>query len=331
MNIAEIAKLAGVSKSAVSRYFNNGYISEEKRKVIHKVVEETGYRPSIQAQTLRTKKTKLIGVIIPKISSESIGKVVEGILSVLNQHGYQILLADTQNNPKKELEYLETFKSRQVDGIIILGTVYTNEHKKILKKVKVPIVIIGQNWPEYHCVFHDDYNASYNLTQLFIDKGKKNLGFVGVSTQDKSVGKQRYEGFVNAVSDANLQTLKNQYVVSEFNMDSGYEKVQELLEINPNLDGIICATDSIAIGAISYLKEKGIKIPETMFIAGFGGSRLSSVPTPTLTTVRFDYEESGRIAATVMMEIQEKNKKMRQSIMLGYEIIENQSTANVTT
>lgn len=104
MNIGEIAKLAGVSSAAVSRYFNHGYISEEKKEAIRKVVEETGYRPSLQAQTLRTKKTRMIGVIVPKIASASIGKVVEGILSVLNNSEYQTLMAVTQNNPEKELE-----------------------------------------------------------------------------------------------------------------------------------------------------------------------------------------------------------------------------------
>ena len=102
MNIAEIAKLAGVSSAAVSRYFNNGHISVEKKEAIRKVVEETGYRPSVQAQTLRTKKTKMIGVIVPKVASASIGRIVEGILSILNESEYQTLLAVTQNDPKKE-------------------------------------------------------------------------------------------------------------------------------------------------------------------------------------------------------------------------------------
>lgn len=141
MNIAEIAKLAGVSRAAVSRYFNNGYISEEKRQAIRRVVEETGYRPSLQAQTLRTKKTRMIGVIVPKIASASIGKVVEGILSVLNERGYQMLLAVTQNNPQKELEYLTAFDEKQVDGVILVATIFGAEHKKILKKLSVPVVI----------------------------------------------------------------------------------------------------------------------------------------------------------------------------------------------
>lgn len=123
MNIAEIAEMAGVSRAAVSRYFNNGYISREKREAIREVVEKTGYRPSAQAQTLRTKKTKMIGIIVPKLASLSIGLIVDGALSVLNESGYQALLAVTRDNPKKELEYLSAFRDKQVDGVILVATI----------------------------------------------------------------------------------------------------------------------------------------------------------------------------------------------------------------
>ncbi len=103
VTIAEIAKLADVSRAAVSRYLNNGYISEEKKERIRKVIEQTGYRPSLQAQTLRTKKSKLIGVVLPKINSETISRIVAGISLVLSQEGFQILLANTENNVEKEI------------------------------------------------------------------------------------------------------------------------------------------------------------------------------------------------------------------------------------
>ena len=152
MNIGEIAKLAGVSNAAVSRYFNNGYISEEKREAICRVVEETGYRPSLQAQTLRTRRTKMIGVILPKIDSASIGSMVAGILSILNEHGYQLLLADTQNDPERELEYLKVFNEKQVDGVIFIATIFTAGHKRLLKQIMLPLVILGQQLPGHHCV-----------------------------------------------------------------------------------------------------------------------------------------------------------------------------------
>lgn len=121
MNITEFAKAAGVSKSAVSRYFNDGYVSEEKRRLIEAAIEATGYAPSVQAQNVRTRVTKLVGVIIPKLSSESCAREVEGISQVLSEQGYQLLLVNSANDPKKEVEYLELFRSNRVDGVIFFG------------------------------------------------------------------------------------------------------------------------------------------------------------------------------------------------------------------
>ena len=103
MNINEIARLAGVSRATVSRYLNDGYVSEEKKQAIRTVIEKTGYEPSQQARNLRSKVTKLIGVIIPRIQSEAVSRMVAGISEVLSKEGYQLLLANTDNNAKEEL------------------------------------------------------------------------------------------------------------------------------------------------------------------------------------------------------------------------------------
>lgn len=329
MNIAEIARRAGVSNAAVSRYFNNGYISEEKREKIRLVVEETGYRPSLQAQTLRTRKTKLIGVILPKIDSAvAIGSMVAGILSVLNEKGYQLLLADTQNNPAKELEYLSVFNEKQVDGVIFIATVFTSAHKKALKGMQVPVVLAGQVLPGFHCVYHDDYHAFYDMARLVLGKGRKRLGFVSVFHQDKAAGLERYRGFCDGVREAGVENPEERYVIADFTMESGYEKAGELLQKFGNLDGIVCATDSIAIGVMQYLKEQGIKIPEDIMVTGHGDSLLSKVVTPSLTTIRYSYEESGRLGASMLLDILEKGESPVREIKMGYEIVEKESTDN---
>ena len=110
MTIKEIARLAGVSSAAVSRYLNGGYVSEEKKEKIREIIEKTGYRPSVQARNLRTRQTRLVGVVVPKISSETISRVTDGIGKILQEKGYQMLLATTDNNPEKELEYMELFE-----------------------------------------------------------------------------------------------------------------------------------------------------------------------------------------------------------------------------
>jgi len=129
MTIAEIAARAGVSKTAVSRYLNDGYVSAEKREAIRRVIEETGYVPSRQAQMLRTGQSGLIGVILPRINSESIGRIVRGISRVLGDSRFQLLLANTDNHAEKELEYLEVFRKGRVDGILLVATMLTPAHR----------------------------------------------------------------------------------------------------------------------------------------------------------------------------------------------------------
>ena len=323
MNIAEIAKMAGVSSAAVSRYFNDGYISEEKREAIRRVVDETGYRPSVQAQMLRTKKTKMIGVVVPKIASASIGRVVEGILSVLNASGYQMLLAVTQNDPKKELEYLSAFREKQVDGVILIATIFTTEHKHMLKNLSVPVVIVGQYLSGYCCVFHDDYHASYDLTKLLLDKGRKKLGYIGAIQQDRAVGAERYRGFCDAVRDAGLNELAQNYVTAAFTVASGYEKAGELIERCGGLDGLICATDSMAAGAMQYLRELGRKVPKEILVAGQGDSEMAKVTSPALITVHYSYEQSGEIAVQMLMELLSREESAVREVKLGYYIVDS--------
>ncbi len=322
MNIADISRMAGVSRAAVSRYFNNGYISEEKREAIRRVVEETGYRPSVQAQTLRTKKTRMIGVIVPKVASESIGKVVEGILSVLNKSGYQALLAVTQNDPQKELEYLSAFHGKQVDGVILSGTVFTPEHKRMLKNSSVPVVIAGQYLAGQCAVYHDDYHATYDLTRVFLGKGRRKLGYIGAIPQDKAVGAERYRGFCDAVRDGGHPEFAANCVTADFSVASGHEKAGELLAKCKDLDGVVCATDSMAVGAVQYLREQGIRVPEQILVAGQGDYEMARVMGPPLVTVHYYYEKCGEVAVQMLMDLLGHREGAMKEVKLGYYIVD---------
>lgn len=320
MNIAEIARRAGVSSAAVSRYFNHGYISEEKKAAIRKVVEETGYRPSVQAQTLRTKKTRMIGVVVPKIASTSIGRVVEGILSVVEGSGYQMLLAVTQNDPKKELEYLDVLDEKQVDGVILVGTVFTAEHKRMLKEMSVPVVIVGQSVSGRCCVYHDDYHATYALTERILQLGRTRLGYIGAIMQDKAVGAERYRGFADAVKDKGYGELAENHVTAAFTMASGYEKMGELSVRCPDLDAVVCATDTMAAGAVQYLREQKIKVPEQVLVAGQGDSEMAKMTVPPFPTVHYAYEKSGVLAAQMLLEALDGKGTEPAEVKLGYRL-----------
>lgn len=329
MNIGEIAKLAGVSRATISRYLNNGYVSEEKRERIKAIIEETGYVPSSQAQMLRTKKTKLIGVILPKVSSETIGKVVDGISEQLAEAGYHLILANTDNNTDRELEYLNIFKNNQVDGVIFIATIISEKHKQMLKEMLVPIVIVGQQLEGYCCVYHDDYNTSKEITKLMIDSGCQALGYVGVTIKDKAAGLDRKNGFMDAVEDAKKEAKDIQVVAVEegfFSMESGYNLMKNILQQSTKVDGIFCATDSIAMGAIQAIKEEGRRIPEDISVVGIGNTRMSRVVEPALTTASYYYKISGTEAATMLLTLINGETSYTKKIKLGYEIIQRKST-----
>ncbi|MBO4996605.1 MAG: LacI family DNA-binding transcriptional regulator [Lachnospira sp.] len=326
MTISEIAKLAGVSSAAVSRYFNDGYISEEKRAVIKKVVEETGYRPSLQAQTLRTKRTKMIGVIVPKIDSNSVGRVVAGIMSVLERNHYRLLLAVSEQNPEKELEYLTVFDDKQVDGVILLATILSTALKKKVRQISVPVVLAGQHLTGCNCVYHDDYHAMYDVTKLVLSKGCKRFCYIGVTNQDKAVGAERFRGFQEALLKSGIPVLEESAQTGEFTAESGYDKMKELYKKHPDVDAVICATDKIAVGAMQYLKEQGKAIGKDVLLAGQGDSVLAANVHPSLTTIHYYYEDSGEKSAQMVLELIEKGTVTVCEMKLGYELVEHEST-----
>ena len=326
MTISEIAKLAGVSSAAVSRYFNNGYVGDEKREAIRKVVEDTGYRPSLQAQTLRTKRTRTIGVVVPKIDSSSVGRVVAGITSVLEKNSYRLLLAVSEQSSEKELASLDLFDDKQVDGVILLAAVLSAALKKRIKQMSVPVVLAGQHLAGCNCVYHDDYHAMYDVTKLVLSRGCKNLCYIGVTNRDKAVGAERFRGFQDALAAASLPVMEENAETGEFTIDSGYEKMEDLYRKHPDVDAVICATDKIAVGAMRYLKEQGRNIGKDVLLAGQGDSVLAGNVSPSLTTIHYYYEDSGEKSAQMILELIEKGRITVREIKLGYELVEHEST-----
>ena len=324
MNINEIARLAGVSRATVSRYLNNGYVSSEKKEVIRRVIQETGYQPSSQAQTLRTKKTSLIGVILPKINSDTISREVTGISDILTRRGYQLILANTNNDVEEELKYLSLFKERQVDGVVFIATMFTRKHKQMLKDYKVPIVILGQHLDGYPCIYQDAHKAAFQVTEKLAEKGKK-FAYIGVTDKDEAVGACRKKGFMDAIHKAKLEVVPERMKIGSFTMDSGYEMAKELFEEEPSIDSLVCATDTMAVGAMTYLKEIGLRIPEDVQIAGIGDGVPGKIVEPKLTTVHFYYKTSGMEAAAMLADLIENDTGISKEIKMGCELVERES------
>ena len=320
MTIAEIAQRAGVSKAAVSRYLNNGYISSEKREAIRRVIEETGYIPSQQAQTLRAGKSRMIGVIVPRIDSEAVSRVVAGISRIFEEQGYRLLLANTENRMDKELEYLEVFRTGNVDGVLLVATILSPAHRKAVQACSVPVVLLGQQMDGVTCVYHDDRGAAYAVTRLMLQGGRKKLGYIGVTQRDRAAGASRRAGFLDALHEAGLEETASRMEQSDFSIDGGYAAAERMLQRAIDVDGIFCATDSIAIGAMNRLEQYGRRVPEDVALAGIGHSRLGELIRPRLTTAHYYYQTSGEEAAKDLIEMIEQGMDRKKQLKLGFEI-----------
>ncbi len=332
MTIKEIARLANVSSAAVSRYLNGGYISEEKRAQIKKVIEETGYHPSAQARTLRTKRASLIGVVVPKINSESISRVTEGIGNVLASRGYQMLLASTDNNAKKEIEYLHLFEKYPVDGIILIGTMITAEHRRFLKNAQIPVVVTGQYTKYANCIYHDDYGAGKAMGRLAASLTRRNVAYIGVTREDKAAGAAREDGFRAGLKSEGRE-LEDKYVrISAFRAESGYEAALSLLNDEKNIGVISCATDTIAAGAIRALRAQGMDLAsggddQGIIVTGFGDNQLLKAATGGIPTIHFGYKTSGIRSAELLLDVIERGEKIPIEMKLGFQLIDGSRTA----
>ncbi len=328
MNITEFAQYAGVSKAAVSRYFNGGYLSAEKRAKIEAAAEATGYRPSAQAQMLRTRRTRQIGVVLPKLSSDSCPRMLEGIGSVLEQYGYQLLLINTANDPQKELRALDTLRDHTVDGVILIATLFTPEHKAMLEHLRIPVVILGQQFPGFCSVYHDDFGAAQAATAHLLQKGCRAPGYLGVTMLDAAAGQQRRAGYEAALRAAGLGVYPQRMLVAKFNAESGYEQAKILLERQPQLDGLFCATDAIALGAMQYCREQGIGIPQELMISSIGDNRSGRCAYVPLTSAHLHYRTAGQDAAALLMERLTDPHAVPRSQMLGFELRLRASTGD---
>ncbi|MCR5837811.1 MAG: LacI family transcriptional regulator [Lachnospiraceae bacterium] len=326
MTIKDIAKMAGVSVAAVSRYFNGGSLSDEKREIIQKIVEENNYVPNAMAQTMRTGKSGNIGVIVPRLDSESFAQIMAGIADEVEKINYTVILGVTDNKKEKEIYYIEQMEKSKMDGIILMGTYMTPHLKTTLEKCSIPIVVTGQHFKGVPSVFYDDKSAMYDITKLML-KSRKHIAFIGAPSIDRAAGKMRKEGVEKALEEAGIDKKSLIAYESDFTIDGGYETMKKILKSHKKVDGVICATDRMAHGAMLAIREAGKNIPDDISITGVGDSWGDKISSPQLTTVQLYYKKCGQTAVNLLWGLMkgESDSHLISKVMLGYSIIERGS------
>jgi len=323
----DVAKLAGVSKSTVSRVINNEYgVKKSTKEKVQKAIDECGYVINQVAKDLKSQKTNLIGVIVPTLSSNSTAQGVDGLSYVFDKNGKHVLLANSQHKHDKEIEYIRLFNQKRVEGIILYATHLGEELMCVIGQSNAPVVLVGQDGSLYDIpsVIHDDIRVGFSAGQQLVQAGCKNIGFIGVSSEDIAVDSLRYQGLTQALTSLKIKSPVC-HIRGEFSIESGHAQMTQLLAENSSIDGVFCATDRIAIGAIKAIEEIGKTAGKEIKVIGVGNDDLGMVSTPSLSTFHYAFEAAGETAATVILDLIQGKHKLMSKIVLGFKKIERQS------
>lgn len=296
VTIQDIANMVGVSKSTVSRYLNGGYVSDDNKKKIEEAIEKTGFKSNFFAKRLKSKKSGLIGIIIPRIDFFTSGKILKSINKRLEENGYQGIILTSELSKEKEIEHMKKLYQQGVDGIIILAVDITKEHIELSRKLSIPILFTGQKSNLVNYIKIDDYEAGRVLGEYIRDNGHRNIVYLGVTEEDKAVGVERKAGFYDAFKgiDSNINFVK-----TGFSFNEAYKASKEVMKYNPTV--VIGATDNIVLGFIRYAYENGYNIPDEISVAGFGGYDVGLAVHPTITTVEINYEALGEKTSDLIL------------------------------
>lgn len=302
MTMADIAKLAGVGKSTVSRYFNGGYVKKETKEKIKKIIQQYDYEPNVLAAMMKAKKTNVIGIITPTLDSVTSSRTMMTMDEYLRTRGYTTIIISTNHNKLRELKSIENFWRMKVDGIILLATSITMAHYDLSNKLDIPIVFMGQEVKNKTSIIYDDYHAGYEIGEIVAKHGHKKIAYVGVSAEDIAVGEVRKSGIYDALHSYGIENIK--FIETTFSFDYTSKIISAYLDNNQNIpSAFICATDNIALSVYKELISKGYKVPEDISLVGFGGYESSMLITPALDTIRFENEEAGCVTAQTIIDM----------------------------
>jgi LacI family transcriptional regulator len=311
ITLKEIARLAGVSTSTVSRVINNSKpVNEDIRKRVLNVLKETNYLPYVAQNMTLPKDQLLIGVICPQYSNTVLDDLIVGINKVCKLYGYDTVIGLTDDTIENELHYIDLFSNKlSVQGIIFMGQEWNDKHMEVIQKSLTPVVLAGQisKFPSIPSVHVDNITASYEAVTYLLQNGHRNIGIIRAA-HGPTIREDRYQGYLKALTDAGVSIEEKWVVESDLTVEGGRQAMATLLLQEPLPTSVFCSTDSIAMGAISYLADHGYKVPEDFSIFGFDGLELSNLIRPSLSTISYSAIEIGMTATRTLIKLC-KNEK----------------------
>lgn len=328
--IKDIAALAGVSTATVSNTMRNPHrVSTATREKVMSAIEKTGYVPNKLGASLRTSRTNTILTIIPDITNNFNSGIIKAIEKVAHEHGYSVLLGDTQDSHTRELEYGAMARSQHADGIIFLShrlPFPQGQDRPTLQDLP-PMV----NSCEYAgidgipLVSIDNLQAGIDATRHLIEFGHRDIAVITGDMEYPS-SQQRLDGYRQAMHGANLPVKEDYIAFADFSAESGEQATHRLLALEEPPSAIFCFSDEIALGCIHTLHNAGLIVPQDISVMGFDDIRFAKYMPVPLTTIAQPTDKIGEHCARLLIQLMAGEDTQTRQLTLPHELIIRKST-----
>ena len=287
-----------------------------------------GYRPSAVARSLLTKKTRTIGVVVTSIADPFIGEVVSGIEEKANQHGYSVVLANSNADPEREVSVAHSFHERRVDGILVTASRVGALYLPLLAEMQVPIVLINNQHPDefVHSVMIDNVTASCKAVRHLIQLGHERIAYVGDQFGFQS-DTERFAGYREALDLAGRSFLPGLVCHGNGKPEGGRDSAEKLLALTNPPTAVFCYNDMTALGVLDVFRSRSIRVPKDISVVGFDDLLIASYTHPPLTTVRQPKRQMGQIAMEMLLGLV-SGTDSESIIKVQGELIVRESTAS---
>ena len=324
VTIKDIAEQTGVSYATVSRTLNHlSGVSPATRDKVLAAAEEMGYRPNIHARSLKTNKTNTIALVLPDISNPFFADIAYAVDEYAFKHGYTTVVCNTNWNEELEKMHLDQLQNQRVDGIIYKPA---GKLPVDLSGVSIPSVILscipGEN---NNYIEIDNYKGGQIAADHLIGCGYKHFAFIGGSKNSQS-NEIRINGYRDRLAEHGFKLDKSHILYGGFSIESGCKMAKVLLEKFPEVDGIFCGNDVIALGVLQHLMEINKRIPEDIGVIGFDDIMLAGLPQIQMTTVAQPRSQMGILSAEMLINNIDNKDDQKHHIMLEPELVVRRST-----
>ena len=292
LTILDIAKLAGVGKSTISRVLTNDpKVKPQTREKVERIIRESGYVPSKSAQSMRGGSQKVIGVIISRLDSPSENRAVGTMLNALYSAGYDVVIMESQFDRAKTNEHLNVLKRRNVDGVIVFG--FTGCDEQALAEWGNRIVVIAMDTKLVSSINYDNQGVIEMALSHLEQQSLSRIAYIGVDPEDRTTGLTRLNAYQSWCEQKRIEPC---FQTGKLSHESAYHLVDQVLQ--SDTQAIVCASDTIALGVIKRLQERG---REDVVVTGVGGNELLSFLFPNVFSVDPGYSLAGEKAANMLI------------------------------